>query len=158
MTPTMRYLWSALLLVLIVAGCSDEIHFHTESLDQEQTRTELQERGITIPASYSLVSMSKIYPPGSGGLSYLGGFDSSTPAAPILIDGASTQMRPIACDAVTPKSFPEKWFALGLDCPAMTDVQFGGSPTNSSSVLEVRVLSGVVTSGKTRIYLDVAGN
>jgi len=148
----------SVLAVLVLASCSNEVSFKIEPLNQQTAQSELRERGISIPDSYLLVAMDKMLPPGAGGASYTGAFDSPTPIAPILIDGTPASTQPTACSVLTHDRFPQKWFDIGLDCHTMSDVRLGGGRPLNSSVIMVTIVSGVLPTGKARVYFLAAGN
>jgi hypothetical protein len=147
-----RFLGAALVASSVLAGCSHEVRFERKSLDQAQTRNELQGLGITIPNSYSFVSMTKMPPPGSGGSSYDGVYDSPTPPAPVLVDGTPLPMTPTTCQQLRRSDLPD-----GLNCALASGLRHG-SIRLTKSADSFGVVSAKLSSGKSRVYISVSGH
>lgn len=139
------------LTVLVVAGCSNEVTFEKQPLDEKQTRNELQGLGITLPENYTLVSMTKMPPPGSGGAGYDGVFRSPSPAAPVQVDATPVPMAPTTCQEL-------RWYDLpdGLDCAMTKELRRGEVSLTSADSLSVAAAQ--LPSGESHIYLSVSGH
>lgn len=149
---TVRLILTALVLaVLALSGCSNEVTFEQNPLDERQTRTELQGMGITLPENYTQLSMTKAPPPGSGGASYDGVFKSPSPAAPIEVDSSPVKMTLTTCQEL-------RWYDLpdGLDCGMAKDLHRAAVLLKSADGLNV--VSAQLPSGESRIYLSVSGH
>lgn len=140
------------LIIFTLAGCSNKVSFERKNLDQAQTRDELQQLGVTIPDTYLLVSMTKMPPPGSGGSSYDGVYDSPTPPAPVKVDGVPLSMKPMTCDELRSYNLPD-----GLDCSVASDL-LRGSINLTRSADSLSVVSGNFPSGKSHVYVSVSGH
>ncbi|MEW2483546.1 hypothetical protein AB0876_28570 [Mycobacterium sp. NPDC049093] len=137
--------------MLFLVGCSDEVKFEKQSLDEPQTRSQLQKMGIGVPDNYSLVSMIEMPPPGSGSASYKGLFTSPLPISPVEVDGLRLKMRPTTCQGLQVSTLSD-----GMACATLSNLQIGG--TQLAAIDNLTVISGQSQPGEARVYLTVTGH
>lgn len=148
-----RYFLGTILLALVgLAGCSGEVTFEKNALDEAESQHELNGLGITVPDGYSFRSMIKMPPPGSGGASYDGVFESSPPPEPVEVDSAPVPMTPTTCQELRKSELPD-----GLACSLLSDLRHGAVLLTDSAD-NLSVISGQLPSGKSRIYVSVSGH
>jgi hypothetical protein len=147
-----RVLFAQALAVVIIAGCANEVTFERRSLDDAQSRSELQRLGISVPNNYTFKSMVKAPPPGTGGASFDGVFISPSPATPIRVDSTALQMIPTTCQELRRTDLPD-----GLQCSALTDLRQGAVPLTKTAD-SLSVVSGQLPSGESHVYLSVLGH
>ncbi len=140
------------IMLAALTGCSDEVVFEHASIDEVQTRYELEQRGIVVPDTYTFVSMIKIPPPGSGGISYQGVFTSPAPAAPVLLDSRPLALTPAPCQQLQGYQLLNETY-----CAEMADVHQGAA-TLAASLDDLTCITGRISPGLTRIYLSIAGH
>ncbi len=150
--PKRALLTVGIMLLAALTGCSDEVVFEHVSIDETQTRYELVQRGIVVPDTYTFVSMIKMPPPGSGGISYQGVFTSPAPAAPVLLDSRPLALTPAPCQQLQGYELPNE-----TKCAEMADVHQGAA-TLAASLDDLTVITGRISPGLTRIYLSIAGH
>lgn len=140
------------LLVLAVAGCSDRAVSTPAPLTREQSQSALRKFGVTIPDSYTFISMTTSPPPLTGGADYNGVYESPIPPAPVEVDSVALPMSPTTCQELRRSDLPD-----GTHCESVSNLQLG-SKTLTKTVDSLRVESATLPSGKSRIYLWVIGH
>jgi hypothetical protein len=141
-------------VVLAASACGDEPARST-ALTQDQALDALSDIGVTIPYGYLLVGM-KHTESTAVGTSYAGAFRSATLSTdPIRLDGQPADLSPASCPAVG-SVLVTIWTRYGMDC-AMTDMRFVTARLKKHDV-EIDLLTGVLRSGESRIFVYTLGD
>ncbi|MGH3725207.1 MAG: hypothetical protein ACRDUS_13930 [Mycobacterium sp.] len=138
---------------LVLIGCSDGSTSERQSVDLKRARENLKMVELTIPDSYSLVSMTYFPEPFVGQGWRSGAFESPmSPPDPILLRGRPIETGQVACDQIRQRTDPD-WLKAGFDCN-MPNGRYGVA----DSMYGISVFTGELASGESRIYLRVEGH
>ncbi|TDZ43236.1 hypothetical protein [Mycobacteroides franklinii] len=139
--------------VLALIGCSGKVDHAQQARDLQRARDNLKKVELTIPDSYSLVSMTYFPEPFVGQGWRSGAFESTTsPPAPMLLRGNPIRTEPVACDRIPQRTDPD-WLKAGFNCD-MPNGRYGVA----DSMYGISVFTGELPSGESRIYLRVEGH
>jgi len=138
---------------LALIGCSGKVDHGQQVRDLRRARDNLKKVELTIPDSYSLVSMMYFPEPFVSQGWRSGAFDSPTSLpAPILLHGNPIRTEPVACDRIPQRTDPD-WLKAGFHCD-MPNGRYGVA----DSMCAISVFAGELPSGKSRIFLRVEGH
>jgi hypothetical protein len=156
----MQKRFAVLVLALTVQGCGGpDLSPKVETLTPDQARVALlDDLGVSVPQSYSLVQMRRTRPPGSGSPGYTGVYQSSSGGAAVnglLIDGGTVDLKPVTCNQIGEPPV-STWKPLGFDC-AMHDLRFVTMQPSKHPTFELAIATGQLTTGGSRMYVYCSG-
>lgn len=140
-------------IVLALIGCSKKIDHEQQAQDLQRARDNLKKVELTIPDSYSLVSMTYFPDPFVGQGWRSGAFESPTsPPAPILVRESPIRTEPVPCEHIPQRTDPD-WLKAGFSCD-MPNARYGVA----DSMYGISVFTGELASGRSRIFVRVEGH
>lgn len=143
--------------LLGVVGCDDSTpQAKIQPLSPEEAAQVLTDFGVNAPGTYSLVEMKRTTPPGVGSPSYSGAFESASKPAPVIFQGKALDGLPVDCKSVKP-GLVTIWGKYGFTCD-MHDLRFTEVKPQRPPASTLDLLTGVLPSGKTRLYVYSSGN